>query len=318
MEKSKARISVVIFTKNEEINIRECILSIKSFAAEVIVIDMQSRDKTVEIARSLGAKIFKVEDHKWVEPVRNFGLSKASHDWLLVLDADERVPETLAKKLLEIVSNQSYEVVKIPRKTIFFKKWIQHTAWWPDYHIRFFKKGYVEWVVKIHPEIKVKGRVLELDAKEEFALVHENARNIKTWLEKIDHHTDYEDYFLNLKKIKPEDVLNRYNHEFYWRYFEHKGYLDGLHGFILSKFMEFYRFLEFAKAWEKKGYKDLVDPDELKKTIENELGYKNDRVKRLQKENDSLLRQLEDIKSSRTFKLWSKYLSLKEKIKKLK
>lgn len=318
MKKPQPQISVVIFTKNEEENIKDCIKSAKPLASEIIVIDMQSKDKTRDIAKSLGTKIYEVEDHNWVEPVRNFGLSKANYEWILVLDADERVPKTLTQKLLNIVSENQYDVVKIPRKTIFFKKWIQHTAWWPDYNIRFFKKGFVNWVVKIHPEVIAKGQVLNLKPKEEYALIHENARNIKIWLQKIDHHTDYEDFFLTKENLTPEDILKRYNHEFYWRYFEHQGYKDGLHGFVLSKFMEFYRFLEFAKVWEKKGFKDIVNPEKLKAAVEKDLGYKGDRLKKLQEENDSLTRQLEDIKSSRTFKVWQKYLSLKNKIKKLK
>lgn len=317
MKSATAKISVIIFTKNEEENIKECIESVTGFASEVIVIDMKSRDRTRSIAKSLGARIYEVEDHDWVEPVRNYGLGKAKYNWVLVVDADERVPATLANKLLTLANLDSYDVVKIPRKNIFFKKWIHHTAWWPDYNIRFFKKSFVKWVVRIHPEVIVKGRLLELEPKEEYALIHENARNIRIWLQKIDHHTNYEDFFLAKEKLTAEDVLNRYNHEFFWRYFEHQGYKDGLHGFVLSKFMEFYRFLEFAKVWEKKGYKDIVNREKLKTAIEKDLGYKGDRTKKLQEENDSLKQQLEDIKSSRTFKLWQKYLNLKMKAKKI-
>lgn len=317
MKSIAAKISVIIFTKNEEENIKDCIESVTGFASEVILVDMKSQDRTRAIAKSLGAIIYEVEDHNWVEPVRNYGLSKAQYNWILVIDADERVPKTLANKLLSLAKQDSFDVVKIPRKTIFFQKWIQHTAWWPDYNIRFFKKGYVNWVVKIHPEVIVKGRLLELEAKQEYALIHENARNLKIWLQKIDHHTDYEDFFLTKEKLTPEDVLSRYNHEFFWRYFEHQGYKDGLHGFVLSKFMEFYRFLEFAKVWEKKGYKDIVNPEKLKAAVEKDLGYKGERIKILQQENESLKQQLEDIKSSRTFKLWQKYLDLKKRAKKI-
>lgn len=317
MEIKNSKISVVIFTKNEEINIEECIKSVKPFAGEIILIDMQSRDKTVEIAKSQGAKVYYVKDHNWVEPVRNFGISKAKNEWVLVLDADERVPSSLAKTLIRIVQEDKFDAVKIPYKVIFFKKWIRHTQWWPDYHVRFFRKGYVKWVVKIHPDIKVSGRVLELKAEVKNAVIHQNARDIKTWLEKINHHTDFEDYFFNLKKIKAEDILGRFRREFYWRYFESKGYKDGMHGFVLSKFMEYYRFLEFVKFWERSGYKDLVDPKELQSALEQQWGMSGKSMSELEKRNSVLKAQLDSITSSKTFKVWQGYCDLRDRIKKL-
>lgn len=316
MNKNKKSVSVVIFTKNEEQNIGDCIASVRSIASEVIVIDMQSKDKTVKIAKSLGATIYPVKDYNWVEPVRNFGLDKARYDWVLVLDADERVSSTLAKKLTEIVSENKFDVVKIPFKVIFFNKWIRHTHWWPDYHVRFFRKGFVKWAVKIHPDIKISGKILKLPAEEKYSITHENARDIKIWLKKIDHHTDYEDHFFKLKKVKLQDILGRFKREFYWRYFESKGYLDGMHGFILSKFMEFYRFLEFAKYWEKKGFPELVSSKELKKAMEQEGGFTGERIKQLEEEKASLQSQLEAITSSKTYKLWQKYCQLRDSFKK--
>lgn len=308
-------ISLLINTKNEEKNIKDCIESVKSFASEIIIIDMQSTDNTVAIAKKYNVSIYRVKDYKWVEPVRNYGISKAIYEWILILDADERITPNLTTKLIEIVKDNKYDVVKIPRKNLFFNKWIQYAGWWPDYQIRFFRKGCVKWVIKIHPEIKTVGRLLELEDKENFALLHENARDIKTWLAKIDHHTTYEDYFYHLKKIKAQDIINRLKREFFWRYFEKKGYLDGIHGFILSKFMEFYRFLEFVKFWEKRGYPNLVSDIDLKETIENNFTYDYEQIKLLQKENSFLKQQLDQITSSKTFKIWQNYCQLRDRLK---
>lgn len=316
MSKKKKNTSVVIFTKNEEQNIGACIESVKSFADEIIVIDMQSQDKTVKIAKTYGAMIYPVKDYNWVEPVRNYGISKAQYDWVLVLDADEKVSSTLAKKLIEIVKEDKFDVVKIPYKVIFFNKWIRYTHWWPDYHVRFFRKGFVKWVVKIHPDIEVSGRILELAAKEKYSITHENARDIKTWLRKIDHHTDYEDHFFKLKKVKLQDILGCFKREFYWRYFESKGYLDGMHGFVLSKFMEYYRFLEFVKYWEKKEFPELVTSKVLKKAMEQEGGFAGERIRQLEEEKRSLQSQLNDITSSKTYKFWQKYCQLRDSFKK--
>lgn len=318
MEKKTPKISVVIFTKNEEENIEDCIRSVKHFAEEIILVDMQSKDKTVEIAKSFNAVIYSVKDYNWVEPVRNFGIGKAKYDWILVLDADERVPLTLAKKFIEIVEQDKHDAVKVPYKLIFFKKWIKHTHCWPDYHVRFFRKGFVKWVVKIHPDIKISaGRILELKAQPENAIIHENARNIKTYLKKIDHHTDFEDYFFNLKEIKAEDILGRFRREFYWRYFENKGYLDGMHGFVISKFMEFYRFLEFVKFWEKKGYPELISKNQLKEALEQQWGLVEDGMKERENEYETLRVQLNSITSSKTFKIWQGYCQFRDRIKKV-
>lgn len=316
-EKKTPKISVVIFTKNEELNIRACIKSVKPFADEIILVDMQSQDKTVAIAKSYNAVIHEVEDINWVEPVRNFGISKAKNEWILVLDADERVPKTLAKALIKIASENNYDAVKIPFKVIFFKKWIKHTHWWPDYHVRFFRKGFVKWIVKIHPDIKVSGRVIELKAEAKNAIIHENARDIKAWLKKIDHHTDFEGFFFNLEKVTAEDILGRFRREFYWRYFENKGYLDGMHGFVLSKFMEYYRFLELAKFWEKKGYQELVDPKMLQKALEQQGGIPSENIDDFERRVSELRSQLETITSSRTFKIWQAYCNFRDRVKKL-
>lgn len=315
MNKKNSKISVVIFTKNEEKNIEDCIKSVKLFASEIILIDMQSKDNTVRIAKSEGVTIYSVKDYHWVEPVRNYGIEKATYDWILILDADERIPKTLAKKFLEIVKEDKFDAVKIPFKVIFFKKWIKHTHWWPDYHVRFFRRGHVKWIVKIHPDIKVSGRILELEAKEKYSIVHENARDIKTWLTKIDHHTDYEDYFFNLKKVTVSDILSRFRREFFWRYFEEKGYKDGVHGFVLSKFMEYYRFLEFAKFWEKKGYPELVNKNQLREKLELQWGLAADETKDFERENGILRIQLNSITSSKTFKIWQAYCQIRDRIK---
>ncbi|MCX6704644.1 MAG: glycosyltransferase family 2 protein, partial [Candidatus Woesebacteria bacterium] len=100
-----AKISVVINTLNEEKNLPRAIASVKGLANEVVVCDMESGDKTVEVARSLGAKVFAHEKTGYVEPARNFAVSKASNPWVLVLDADEEVPDKLALKISQILKN---------------------------------------------------------------------------------------------------------------------------------------------------------------------------------------------------------------------
>ena len=131
-------ISVVINTFNEEKNIKGCLESVK-WVDEIVVVDMYSDDRTVQIVQDYTDKIFMHKRVGHVEPARNFAISKATGDWVLVLDADERVPRSLATKLKQIVRENPHGVsaVSFPRKNVFFNKWIRHTGWWPDYKRRF-------------------------------------------------------------------------------------------------------------------------------------------------------------------------------------
>src|SRR3989344_6147563 len=151
-------ISVVINTLNEEENLPRAISSVKGLADEIVVVDMHSEDATGDIAKKAGAKVFLHERTGYVEPARNFAISKTTGDWIFILDADEEIPDTLANRLRDISDNMhQIDFVEIPRKNIIFGKWMKESMWWPDYHIRFFKKGSVSWNEKIHSKPETKG-----------------------------------------------------------------------------------------------------------------------------------------------------------------
>ena len=136
---------MVINTLNEEKNIARAIESVK-WAQEIIVCDMYSTDDTAKIAKGLGARVINCKKIDYVEPARNFAISKTTEDWILILDADEEIPTELAKRLQEIIRNETkVNFVEIPRRNIIFGKGLTATGWWPDNHIRFFKKGTVIW-----------------------------------------------------------------------------------------------------------------------------------------------------------------------------
>src|SRR5688572_7980444 len=137
------KISVVINTLNEEKSIERAIKSV-DFADEILVCDMHSDDNTPLIAKKLGAKVIFHKRAGFVEPARNFAISKAEHEWVFVLDADEEVPDSLKGKLKEVINGSGVTTfVEIPRKNILFGRWMKASMWWPDYNIRFFKKGFV-------------------------------------------------------------------------------------------------------------------------------------------------------------------------------
>lgn len=281
MKLKKHTISVVINTKNEEKNIVECIASVKDFADEIVVIDMHSTDKTVEYAKKMGAHVFSVKDYGYVEPARNFGFKKATGDWILILDADERMTKTLCKKLRKVVDEGNSDIIFIPRKNIILGKWMQHTAWWPDAHPRFFRKGSVVWSDVIHSHPKYSGEVLYLEADEKYAMLHYNFPSVDDLVGKIANYTSREAHD-KVKAIKTvQDLHTLLETEFKWRFVEKEGFKDEMHGYVMSEMMRFYRLLDFMKYWEKKGFKSMKGAEavaelfsekpEVKKTFAEKL-----------------------------------------------
>ncbi|MHC4593627.1 MAG: glycosyltransferase family 2 protein [Planctomycetota bacterium] len=128
----------MIITLNEEAKIRDCLESVK-WANEIIVVDSCSRDKTVEIAREYTSKIHEREFTGFGEQ-KNFALSKAEGDWILSIDADERVTPELQEEIERILDNPKACGYYMPRKSYFANKWIKHCGWWPDYVLRLFRR----------------------------------------------------------------------------------------------------------------------------------------------------------------------------------
>lgn len=255
-----SKISVVINTFNEEQNIEIAIKSVK-WADEIIVCDMHSDDKTSEIAKKLGAKVVFHKKMEYVEPARNFAISKASNEWILILDSDEEVPLSLSEKLGEVSKKmEQIDYVRIPRKNIIFGKWMKGAMWWPDYNIRFFKKGMVVWSNKIHRPPKTIGVGIDLQADEKWAIIHMNYQRVSQFIERMNRYTNVEAEELIREGYKFEwpDLIRKPLAEFLSRFFANKGYMDGLHGLALSLLQAFSFLIVYLKVWEKSGFQEKV------------------------------------------------------------
>ena len=250
------KISVVINTYNEEKNLARCLESVKGFADEIILVDMQSTDKTVEIAKKYGAKIFYHDYTRYVEPARNFALSKATGDWILLIDADEELTESLAKRLKLVLKDSKTGYVEIPRKNIIFGKWIEHSCWWPDYLVRFFCRGKVKFSDKIHVPPVTSGKGLKLEAREENALIHHNFQTISQFLERLNRYTDIQSEELMKEgyRFKVEDLIFKPSNEFFSRFFAAEGYKDGVHGLALGLLQSCSELAVVLKVWERQEF----------------------------------------------------------------
>jgi len=252
---SKINISAVVNTRNEEKNIEDCLKALH-FADEIVVVDMESMDATKQIAKGFTDKVF---DHKmvgYVEPARNFAISKAIGDWILIVDADERIPKSLARKLIEITQEGDVDFVRIPRKNLIFGQWAQHSRWWPDYNIRFFKKDTVEWQNEIHSIPVTTGIGINLDADESLAIEHHHYNTIDEYFERAFRYSTQQAKELigSGYKFDAKDLITKPIGEFISRFFAGDGYKDGLHGLILAFLQMFSVMLIYLKIWQHEGH----------------------------------------------------------------
>lgn len=269
------KLSVVISAYNEERKIEECLRSV-TFADEIILVNNSSSDKTSQIAEKYTTKIFTRPNNIMLNVNKNFGFTKASGEWILSLDADERVTPQLQREIKKIIKGKiNVYGYWIPRKNIIFGKWVKGEMWSPDYQLRLFKKGKGKFPEKhVHEYLKVSGNTAKLNSP----LIHENYSSIDQYLYKL----------INI--YVPSEVKNRSNLKLSWvdalrfpisdflkTYFLQKGYKDGIHGLVLSMLQAFYMEIVFAKLWEKQGFRQespsITDIYKEFRRIKKELRY---------------------------------------------
>lgn len=257
----KIRISAVVNTWNEADNIEDCLKSLV-FADEIIVVDMQSTDNTKELASHFTDKIFDYKMVGYVEPARNFAIKKTIGDWILIVDADERIPKSLARKLIDIAQENNVDFVRIPRKNIIFGQWMRHSRWWPDQNIRFFKKGKVEWQNEIHSVPITYGSGITLPDEENMAIVHYHYRDIDEYVIRSLRYSKHQARELLQAgyKFDPADIITKPFSEFLSRFFAGEGYRDGLHGLVMALLQAFAILLIYIRVWQEGGFKPVSGP----------------------------------------------------------
>lgn len=250
------KLTVVISAYNEERKIEDCLKSVKDVADEIVFIDNTSTDKTVEIAKKYTDKIFIRKNNPMLNVNKNFGFSKATGDWILNLDSDERLTPELEKEIKVAIQNEKVDGYLIPRKNILFGKWIRHSIWWPDYQLRLFRPSRGKFAeVHVHELLEVDGVVEKL----EHPMVHLNYETISQYLyklEKIYTDSEVENIMRKNKKLNWFDAVRMPMEDFFKTYFLQQGYKDGLHGLVLSLLQGFYAVVVFAKVWEKQGFEE--------------------------------------------------------------
>ncbi|MFH1096144.1 MAG: glycosyltransferase family 2 protein [Candidatus Desantisbacteria bacterium] len=241
-------ISVIIITHNEEKNILACLSSVK-WANELLVVDAVSTDNTKKLAEEFGAKVFQAEWQGYGKQ-KNYALSLANGDWILSLDADERVTPELAEEIQAVVQNSQMDGYQISRKAYFLCKWIRHSGWYPDYCLRLFRKDKARFVEKpVHEFVELDGKRDQLKG----ALLHYTDTCLEHYLHKLCCYTTLaaNELVTKNKKASLGDIIIRPLFIFIKMYILKKGWMDGMHGFILAVLSSFYVFVKYAKLWEK-------------------------------------------------------------------
>jgi glycosyltransferase involved in cell wall biosynthesis len=262
------KLSAVISTYNSASVIEECLKSL-AFADEILVVDHKSEDDTAKIARRFTKHIFsQPNDPEKIDLQKNYGFEKAHGDWILSIDADERVSEALAKEIRSAIDLDSgFVAYKMPRRNIIFNKWIEHSIWWPDLQLRLFQKNKGKYAkTKVHQDLEIDGTVGELQQP----LDHENYQSISQYLTKMDRYTENEanDFVSQNTHFMWIDIVRMPVQDFLKTFFLQEGYKDGLHGLVLSILQGFYMFLVITKVWEKQGFREENSPNFLSTLVE--------------------------------------------------
>lgn len=244
------RISGVVHTYNEAANLPACLDSL-GFVDELVVIDNESTDRTVELARAKGATVHTFAGHHgYPEPARAFGLTQLTGDWVLILDADERIsPELKASILAAARDPHALPGYWLPIKNFHFGRWLKHGGLYPDLHLRFFRRargGYPE--VGLHRGIQVDGPTGKLSGD----ILHTSYRDLAHYFEKFNTYTRVEAERLVAQGQRPTgySLVFKPLHRFVKNYLFRGGFLDGLPGLLFHAFSSAYVFASEAKAWD--------------------------------------------------------------------
>lgn len=241
-------ISAVILTKNQEKNIRECIGTL-GWCSEIIVIDDDSHDKTVHITEQMGAKVYRHPlDHDFAQQ-RNFALEKAKEDWVLFIDADERVSPSLQFEIVNHINSTLSPNVGffIPRRDILWGKELRYGEVGNTNLLRLAKKNAGLWHGKVHEEWKVKGSVGLLKNH----ILHYPHQSIHLFLDEINYYTTLraQELFDKKKKTNTFFIIAYPVGKFLFNYVIRLGILDGIAGLIVALMMSFHSFLVRGKLW---------------------------------------------------------------------
>lgn len=243
-------LSVILITRNEEANLADCLASLEGIAQQIVVVDTNSTDSTLEIANNHGAVISQPVDWPGFGPQKNRALDLATGEWILSLDADERLTPALRSEILTAIHHSAHvDCFAIPRLSWYCGRFIRHSGWSPDYVDRLFKRGTARFSDDlVHERLIPNGQV----AKLENPLLHFSFMNYSQVLQKLDRYStaSAEQAFSKGKKSGPLKAVLHGIWAFTRTYFIRLGFLDGPQGFALAISNGQGTYYRYMKLWQ--------------------------------------------------------------------
>ena len=252
MKETKTPLSVAIITKNEEKNLPECLKSV-SFADDIVVVDLGSTDRTVEITKEFGCRVF-IENWKGYGYQKNSAVDKCKHRWVLLLDADERIVIETRELIVKVLEKPKADAYRFKMKHYFHGKWLKHAGNWPDRHIRLADKTKGSFHGVIHEKWTTDGRVQDLDAHIE----HYGFSNYSDMLKTLDEYstTIAGELFASGRRAYPLSPLYHGIGMFFKIYMLEKGFLEGMDGLVIALVKAGGSFFKYAKLLELQRFKN--------------------------------------------------------------
>ncbi|MEP7354175.1 MAG: glycosyltransferase family 2 protein [Acidobacteriota bacterium] len=242
------KISATIITYNEERNVARAIESLRC-ADEILIVDSGSNDRTIEIAKQLGATVLELS---WLgySAQKNAAAQKASHDWILALDADESLSESLEAEILELKKNgPKFDAYTMPRLAKYLGRWIRHSGWYPDRKVRLYHRAKAKWVGDfVHEAIKVEpgSTIGPLEGN----LLHFTCDSLSEHLKTMDRYTTLaaEQLIDAKRQVSWGRLICEPPWTFFRTYVLKAGFLDGVEGLAIANMAALYNFVKYAKV----------------------------------------------------------------------
>ncbi len=248
-------LSVIVITKNEENNIAECLSSVRGWADEIVVVDDESRDRTVSIAQGFTDRIF----HRRMDNEgkhRNWAYAQAKNEWVLSLDADEKVSDELKDEITAVLKDTKFHAFSIPLRNYIGNYWVRHSGWYPAGKLRLFMKNRFRYEeVEVHPKVFLDGDTGHLTKD----IIHKGYPDFEHFLASLNRQTTLEarKWIATGRKMSAGRALWRTLDRFPRSFIGKKGYKDGFIGFMIAFFASLYQLMSYAKYWEMRHRQEL-------------------------------------------------------------
>lgn len=258
----RPRLTVIVTTLNEEVNIRECLESL-AFADEIFLVDSFSTDGTVAIARSVPRVRIVQREYFGSAAQKNWAMDQVTTPWLLIVDADERVPPELAREIQALLEKgPDAKAYFIRRQNVFLDRVIRHSGWSTDKVVRLMERGAARYPKRrVHADLDPEGRTPTLL----HPMRHHTCRSLDQYLEKVHRYATWgaADAFRAGRRAGLVELLFRPCWRFVRMYLIQAGFLDGRHGLVLCGLQAWGVFLKWSKVWEWERFRQNGWPVDL-------------------------------------------------------